>query len=262
MDRLQQSQTVVTSKDTEAGGGLNLAFKRAKPNTAGPSSIPGKKSDDKPRKLLKQTAIAADQGNEQSTSTLATSNKDVHASITPKTKQKAKLKTIDSQTRSEDILDMFQNRDLTPAKWENLADQLLKRGVQKFAGDLRGNVQPATEKDTIFEPPQGVFDDSSAEKSGVRRSSKQFKSKEPKRFGDPVKHSIKEVSEELSGGAFLNTALQEYRKRLTDFQERSDRPVESKLRILERHIYSAMQRWTKERIGTLAGELTSKKTKN
>ena len=37
IDRFQQNQTVVTSKDTEAGGGLNLAIKRAKTNLAGPS---------------------------------------------------------------------------------------------------------------------------------------------------------------------------------------------------------------------------------
>ena len=84
---------------------------------------------------------------------------------------------------------------------------------------------------------KGVSDDSSAEGSGVRRNSRQTMSKEPKRFGDPVKHSIKEVSEELSGGALLKAALQEYRKKLTDFHERSDRPVESKLRILERHLF-------------------------
>ena len=149
VDRFQQSHTVITSKDTETGGGLNLAIKRAKPNTAGPSSISGpktqeevvlkkcekkmkgKKSDDKPEKLPNklQTTIAVDQSNEQSRSTMVTSNKDVHASSTPKTKQKAKLKTIDSQTRPEDILDTFQNRNLAPAEWENLADQLLKRGV-------------------------------------------------------------------------------------------------------------------------------------
>ena len=164
-------------------------------------------------------------------------NKDIHASSTPKTKQKAKLKTIDSQTPPEDILDTFQNRNLAPAEWKNLADQLLKRGVQKVADNLRGNVQPASERDTIFEPPQGVLDDSSAEDSGVRRSSRQTKNKEPKRFGDPVKHSIKEVWEELSGGALPKAALQEYRKRLTDFQERSNRPVESKLRILVRHLF-------------------------
>ena len=46
VDRFQQSQTVITSKDTEARGGLNLAIKRAKPNTAGPSSIPGPKTQE------------------------------------------------------------------------------------------------------------------------------------------------------------------------------------------------------------------------
>ena len=96
VDRFQQSQTVITSKDTEAGGGLNLAIKRAKPITAGPRSIPrpktqeevalkkgekklkGKRPDDKPEKLPKQSAIAAD----QSTSFLDTSNKDDQSLIT------------------------------------------------------------------------------------------------------------------------------------------------------------------------------------
>ena len=46
VDRFQQSQTVVTSKDTVAGGGLSLAIKRAKPNTAGPSSMAGPKTQE------------------------------------------------------------------------------------------------------------------------------------------------------------------------------------------------------------------------
>ena len=46
VDRFQQSQTVVTSKDTDAGGGLNLALKRAKPNKAGPSLSAGQKLPD------------------------------------------------------------------------------------------------------------------------------------------------------------------------------------------------------------------------
>ena len=111
-----------------------------------------------------------------------------------------KLKIIESQQCPEDILDTFQNRNLAPANWENFADQLLKRGVQIVANDLRGSVQPVSEKDTAFESPQGVSDESSAEESGVRRSSRQTKNKEPKRFGDPTKHSNKEVSEDLSGG--------------------------------------------------------------
>ena len=124
---------------------------------------------------------------EQSTSNSETLKNDVHASSTLKTKQKTKLKCIDSQTCPEDILDTFQNRNLAPAEWERFADQLLKRGVQRVADDLRGNAQPVSEKDTAFETPQGVSDDSSAEESGVRRSSRQTKNKEPKRFGDPIK---------------------------------------------------------------------------
>ena len=147
------------------------------------------------------------------------------------------MKCIDSQTPPEDILDTFQNRNLALSDWEKFADQLLKRGVQRVADDIRGNPQQISEKDTIFEPPQGFSDESSAEESSVRRSSRQTKNKEPKRFGDPIKHSIKEISENLTGGALLKTALQEYRKQLKDFKERSDRPVESKLRRLERHLF-------------------------
>ena len=74
-------------------------------------------------------------------------------------------------------------------------------------------------------------------KRAVRRSSRQTKSKEPQRFGDPVKHSIMEISEELSGGALLKAALQEYRRRLTEFKTRKDRPIESRLSLLERHLF-------------------------
>ena len=38
-------------------------------------------------------------------------------------------------------------------------------------------------------------------------------------------------------GELLKAALQELRRRLADFQERSDRPIESKLRLLERHLF-------------------------
>ena len=157
VDRFQQSQTVVTSKDTNAGGGLNLAIKRAKPNMAGPSLLAGQKLPDESAKkrtdkkakekrtqskqnnLKGQNAIATDQGQEQSTSNLGTLDHDTQTSSTPKTKKKTKLKSIDSQTSPEDIVDTFQNRNLAPAVWENFADQLLKRGVQRVADDIRGN---------------------------------------------------------------------------------------------------------------------------
>ena len=66
----------------------------------------------------------------------------------------------------------------------------VEKGVQRVADDFRANVQPVSEKDTAFEPPRGVSDESSAKDSGVRRSSRHTKNKEPKRFGDPIKHSI------------------------------------------------------------------------
>ena len=37
-DLFQDSETVVTSRDTPVGGGLNLAIKRAKPNLGGPKT--------------------------------------------------------------------------------------------------------------------------------------------------------------------------------------------------------------------------------
>ena len=147
------------------------------------------------------------------------------------------MKCIDSQTPPEDIIDRFHNRNLAPSEWEKYADQLLKRGAQRVADKIRGNPQQISEKDTIFEPPQGFSDESSTEESGIRRSSRQTKNKEPKRFGDPIKHSIKEISENLTGGALLKKALQEYRNQLRDFKERSDRPMESKVRRLERHLF-------------------------
>ena len=186
IDRYQQSQTVVISKDTNAGGGLNLAIKRAKPNLAGPSSpadesdkkrtdkkVKEKRTQSKQNNLPGQTAIATDQGQEQSTSKLGTLGHNTQTSSTPKTKQRTKLKCIDSQTSPEDIFDTFQNRNLAPAEWEKFADQLLKRGVRRVADDIRGIPQPISERDAAFEQPQGFSDESSAEESSVRRSSRQ-----------------------------------------------------------------------------------------
>ena len=147
------------------------------------------------------------------------------------------MKCIDTHTPLEDIVDTFHNRNLAPSEWEKYADQLLKRGVQRVADEIRENPQQISEKDTTFEPPHGFSDESGTEESGIRRSSRQTKNKEPKRFGDPIKHSIKEISENLTGGGLLKEALKEYRNQLRDFKDRSDRPLESKVRRLERHLF-------------------------
>ena len=64
-----------------------------------------------------------------------------------KTTEGKKLKKMDLSTKPKHILDTFQNCDLSPAEWENLADQVLKRGDQKIADEVRGRNQPASKKD-------------------------------------------------------------------------------------------------------------------
>ena len=252
IERFQRSQTIVTSKDTEAGGGLNLAVKRAKPNLAGPKLNTEENITNKPEKSGKekkgrskkqqgtnQAATAANSEQEKATSKPESDTVDtkIQSSSTPKAKQRPKLKGIDSHTPLEDIVDTFHNRNLAPSEWEKYADQLLKRGVQRVADELRENPQQSSELDTNFEPPQGFSDESSAEESGIRRSSRQTKNKEPKRFGDPIKHSIKEISENLTGRGLLKEALRQYRNQLRDFKDRDNRPLESKVRRLERHLF-------------------------
>ena len=252
IERFQRSQTIVISKDTEAGGGLNLAVKRAKPNLAGPKLNTEENITNKPEKSGKkkkgrskkqqgtnQAAAAANSEQEKTTSKPEPDTVDtkIQSSSTPKAKQRPKLKGIDSHTPLEDIVDTFHNRNLAPSEWEKYADQLLKRGVQRVADELRENPQQSSELDTNFEPPQGFSDESSAEESGIRRSSRQTKNKEPKRFGDPIKHSIKEISENLTGRGLLKEALRQYRNQLRDFKDRDDRPLESKVRRLERHLF-------------------------
>ena len=88
-----------------------------------------------------------------------------------------KLKKVEVSTKPEDILDTLQNENLAPADWENLTNQILKRGVQKVADELREKNQSVDERDDKFEPPQGASDDSSVEEAGFQRSSRQNKSK-------------------------------------------------------------------------------------
>ena len=190
IERFQKSQTIVTSRDTEAGGGLNLAVKRAKPNLAGPKpnteenninksekSGKEKKGRSKKQQGTNQAATAANPEQEQATSKPESETVDtkIQSSSTPKAKQRPKLKCIDSHTPLEDIVDTFHNRNLAPSEWEKYADQLLKRGVQRVANELRENPQQSSELDTNFEPPQGFSDESSMEESGIRRSSRQTK---------------------------------------------------------------------------------------
>ena len=229
LDRFHKSQAIVRSKDTESGRrereGLKLANMRAKPNTGGPSLSSGPKTQEEVahKKTEKKSKTKKDANKEKAKSissqpaAAVTTDNNTQSSSTPRSEQKTKLKKVDMSTKPEDILDTFQNRNLAPAECKNLADQVIRRDVQKVADELRGKNKSVGERDDQFEPPQVASDDSSVVETDVRRSSRQNKSKELQRFGDPVKPSIKEISEEdLSGEVLLKATLQEYRRRLTE----------------------------------------------
>ena len=96
------------------------------------------------------------------------------------------------KTQEEVVLKKAEKKKKT-REWENLADQVLKRGVQKVADELRGKIQSAGERDERFDTP--------TEMNG-RLQHGSTTNKETQRFEDPVKDSIKEISEEeLSAGA-------------------------------------------------------------
>ena len=159
-------------------------------------------------------------------------------SSTHRKQQKGKLKKKGMSSKPEDIMDKFHNRNLAPTKWETLGDQVHKRGVKKVADELRGKNQSVGEWDERLDPPTGASDDSSIEDTGVGRSWRQTKSKDSQHFGDLFKHSIKEISgEKLSEGALPKIALHEYRRRLTHFKTRSDRPIETRSGLLERDLF-------------------------
>ena len=68
---------------------------------------------------------------------------------------------------------------------------------------------------------------SSKEDRGVKRSSRQNTNKKPLAFGNPVKHSVKEISaDEDSGGVWLRRQLQPREKNLKkDREDCRDTPL-------------------------------------
>ena len=117
-------------------------------------------------------------------------NAELTASSTPK--KVSESNRITRQTREKEILDTFQNKDMTPEKWDDLAEQVLTRGVQNKAEQI------LTQKagSTAICPPPGFSDESDKEEeqTTVRRSNRQTKNQVPKRYGSPVSHSVKLIT--------------------------------------------------------------------
>ena len=149
-DLFQDSETVVTSRDTPVGGGLNLAIKRAKPNLGGPKTVglktqeqvalnPVGESRDKTDQTLKnkgkekkKAAVAA----EEVTNPKHSDGDQADRAGSSRTKSEHSRKRITRDTSPSSILNAFQKQDMGDKEWQSLADQVLTRGLQRTADKI------------------------------------------------------------------------------------------------------------------------------
>ena len=164
-EKFQNSPSIVTSKDTKTGGGLNLGGKRGKPNRAGPvfqntKPTRGKIQESRTTKAAKTVTKKRD-----------TSNEAVYIESSAPKKAPTN-KRITQQTSEKEILDTFQNNNMTSQEWEEITNQVLTRGVQKEAEKLL-----TQQMDPVDYSTPGFADESEKEEdtTTVRRSSRQTK---------------------------------------------------------------------------------------
>ena len=255
-DLFQDSETVVTSRDTPVGGGLNLAIKRAKPNLGGPKTV-GLKTQEQvalnpigdPQDKRVRTLISKGKVDKKKAAVTAEEVTDPGQSETvdltdqpcgSNTKARQSKKRITRDTSPSSILDAFQKQDMGDEEWQSLADQVLTRGLQRTADEIirsRTDNQTETAGEQGF--PSGISDDSVVDEQGsasVRRSKRTTKNQEPKKLGGPVKHSVKYISADEE--ADINEmALEQYRYGLANVKTDKNNPVETRLKLLERHLF-------------------------
>ena len=227
-EKFQNSPSVVTSRDTRTGGGLNLGGKREKPNRAGPivqnkKPTRGKTQESGTTKAAKTVTKQRD-----------TSNEAVYIpSSTPK--EAPTTKKITKQTSEKEILDTFQNNNMTSQEWEDVTNQVLTRGVQKEAEKLMSR-----QMDPVDYSTPGFADESDKEEdtTTVRRSNRQTKNQGPKRYGSPVSHSIKLIGCEDDVTELNLAALEAYRLRLAKLNINTKEASETNtFDRLERHLF-------------------------
>ena len=229
-EKFQDSPTVITSKDTLQGGGLNLAVRRAKPNLAGPFSKTTKakvgpiSTKDAQQVILqnKSAALAAEVNEPQAPDHACSSN-------TIKNK-----KEITRTTSPETILDTFNSKDLSANDWNRLADQVLERGVQRAAAEILQSREDAEDDEELLNPP-GFSDESELEETSVRKSGRTKKG--PSRYGNPIKHSVKSISFQNNLLDLNQAALEAYRIKLANFKPGASNSVETKFGLLEKHLF-------------------------
>ena len=214
--------------------GLDLAVRRAKPNNAGPVSGIKDRVELKgggKKKKKPTAATTADMSNNMSSLEKAPNCN----TSTPRNELKDKSKEVTRNTSAEKILETFQSRDLVTEDWNLLADQVLTRGVQREAEAILKNADGS--EDERSNAPPGFSDESGETEVPIRRSGRQTKNKGPIRFGNLVTHSIKLVSTDQAITDLNKAALEAYRVRLATIKPDVSRPIETKLGLLEKHLF-------------------------
>ena len=149
---------------------------------------------------------------------------------TPHNSTKSK-KEISRNTCPETILDTFNSKDLTAADWNRLADQVLERGVQRKAADILNSKEIAEEGEESNNPP-GFSDESEVEETSVRKSGRSKKG--PIRYGNPIKYSVRSISNHNDLLDLNQAAFEAYRIK---FKPDASNSVEMKFGLLEKHLF-------------------------
>ena len=142
---------------------------------------------------------------------------------------------ITQQTSEKEILDTFQNNNMTSQEWEEITNQVLTRGVQKEA-----EKQLTQQMDPVDYSTPGFADESEKEEdtTTVRRSSRQTKNQGSNRYGSPVSHSIKLIDCEDDVTELNVAALEAYRLRLAKLNLNNKETSENNtFDRLERHLF-------------------------
>ena len=126
---------------------------------------------------------------------------------------------------------------MTPEEWDELAEQVLTRGVQNEAEQML--TQQAGSTDNC--PPPGFSDESDKEEeqTTVRRSSRQTKNQGLKRYVSPVSNSVKLITCEDDITELNLATLEAYRTRLTTIKtvDSEATPRNKTFGLLERHLF-------------------------
>ena len=107
--------------------------------------------------------------------------------------------------------------------------------MQKAAENILKTVD--TSCDESNNTPPGFSDESSESDVTVRRSERHTKNKGPSGYGNPVKHSVKLIITQQDITDLKKAALEAYRTKLATFKTDVNKPVETKLGLLEKHLF-------------------------